>query len=200
MRSPPPRTTSWLRRRRGRRPRRRLEGASRRLRGRPKRDLRRCPKQSRHPGLASAGGYLALSYATIALSPAAARCVAAGCLEALVAVSLLGVAGAYQLGPPSRRLADAPFVLLMLGLHGLLLAACASVARGARGVAGSPLLKLADRRLLAWFLAANVLCGATNFAVDTMAASDGVAVAVLVGYTGAVAGAVAGCPAVPGIT
>ena len=86
---------------------------------------------------------------------------------------------AWLAGPPSRRVADAPFVLLCLGFNGWILALCALFATKLQGV----VLVVADAHLLYWFLAANVTTGVFNFATDSLKIPGFVAVAVLVAKT-----------------
>ena len=69
---------------------------------------------------------------------------------------------AWLAGPPSRRVADAPFVLLCLGFNGWILALCALFATKLQGV----VLVVADANLLYWFLAANLTTGVFHFATD----------------------------------
>ena len=86
---------------------------------------------------------------------------------------------AWLAGPPSRRVADAPFVLLCLGFNGWILALCALFATKLQGV----VLVVADAHLLYWFLAANVTTGVFNFATDSLKIPGFVAVVVLVAKT-----------------
>ena len=86
---------------------------------------------------------------------------------------------AWLSGPPSRRVADAPFVLLCLGFNGWILTLCALFATKLQGV----VLVVADAHLLYWFLAANVTTGVFNFATDSLKIPGFVAVVVLVAKT-----------------
>ena len=86
---------------------------------------------------------------------------------------------AWLAGPPSRRVADAPFVLLCLGFNGWILALCALFATKLQGV----VLVVADAHLLYWFLAANITTGVFNFATDSLKLPGFVAVVVLVAKT-----------------
>ena len=86
---------------------------------------------------------------------------------------------AWLAGPPSRRVADAPFVLLCLGFNGWILALCALFATKLQGV----VLVVADAHLLYWFLAANVTTGVFNFATDSLKLPAWLAVVVLVAKT-----------------
>ena len=86
---------------------------------------------------------------------------------------------AWLAGPPSRRVADGPFVLLCLGFNGWILALCALFATKLQGV----VLVVADAHLLYWFLAANATTGVFNFATDSLKIPGFVAVVVLVAKT-----------------
>ena len=86
---------------------------------------------------------------------------------------------AWLVGPPSRRVADAPFVLLCLGFNGWILALCALFATKLQGV----VLVVADAHLLYWFLAANATTGVFNFATDSLKMPAWLAVVVLVAKT-----------------
>ena len=86
---------------------------------------------------------------------------------------------AWLAGPPSRRVADAPFVLLCLGFNGWILTLCALFATKLQGV----VLVVADAHLLYWFLAANVTTGVFNFATDSLKFPGWLAVVVLVAKT-----------------
>ena len=98
---------------------------------------------------------------------------------ALACVSGAFLALAWLAGPPSRRVADAPFVLLCLGFNGWILALCALFATKLQGV----VLVVADAHLLYWFLAANVTTGVFNFATDSLKMPAWLAVVVLVAKT-----------------
>ena len=98
---------------------------------------------------------------------------------ALACVSGAFLALAWLAGPPSRRVADAPFVLLCLGFNGWILTLCALFATKLQGV----VLVVADANLLYWFLAANVTTGVFNFATDSLKFPGWLAVVVLVAKT-----------------
>ena len=98
---------------------------------------------------------------------------------ALACASGAFLALAWLAGPPSRRVADAPFVLLCLGFNGWILALCALFATKLQGV----VLVVADAHLLYWFLAANATTGVFNFATDSLKLPGFVAVVVLVAKT-----------------
>ena len=98
---------------------------------------------------------------------------------ALACASGAFLALGWLAGPPSRRVADAPFVLLCLGFNGWILALCALFATQLQGV----VLVVADAHLLYWFLAANVTTGVFNFATDSLKLPGFVAVVVLVAKT-----------------
>ena len=146
-------------------------------------------------GLASAPGYAALFFAAAAvfdfflvrgLHPLDGyvlslfhqnlnKCGA----PALACASGAFLALAWLAGPPSRRVADAPFVLLCLGFNGWILTLCALFATKLQGV----VLVVADAHLLYWFLAANVTTGVFNFATDSLKFPGWLAVVVLVAKT-----------------
>ena len=148
-------------------------------------------------GLASAPGYAALFFAAAALFDfSLARGQRHLSLDdsvvslfnlflnkrgapAIACVSGAFLALAWLAGPPSRRVADAPFVLLCLGFNGWILTLCALFATKLQGV----VLVVADAHLLYWFLAANVTTGVFNFATDSLKIPGFVAVAVLVAKT-----------------
>ena len=98
---------------------------------------------------------------------------------ALACASAAFLALAWLAGPPSRRVADAPFVLLCLGFNGWILALCALFATKLQGV----VLVVADAHLLYWFLAANVTTGVFNFATESLKLPAWLAVVVLVAKT-----------------
>eukprot|EP00611_Tribonema_gayanum_P007101 TRINITY_DN1646_c0_g1_i1.p1 TRINITY_DN1646_c0_g1~~TRINITY_DN1646_c0_g1_i1.p1 ORF type:complete len:343 (-),score=75.91 TRINITY_DN1646_c0_g1_i1:959-1987(-) len=110
--------------------------------------------------------------------------------------AVLGCAGAllggsavleYLLGqPPSRRLMNAPFVLLACAHSTLLLGTLSLVEACASGPMSSRLSDVLSRNMLGSFLVANLLTGAVNLSTDTLAWSDGAAAALLVCYLGAV--------------
>ena len=132
-------------------------------------------------GLASAPGYAALFFAAAALFDFISLQFISekGGAPALACVSGAFLALAWLAGPPSRRVADAPFVLLCLGFNGWILALCALFATKLQGV----VLVVADAHLLYWFLAANVTTGVFNFATDSLKIPGWLAVVVLVAKT-----------------
>ena len=146
-------------------------------------------------GLASAPGYAALFFAAAALFDfflVRGICFLDDLFLSLIhqninkpgAPALACVSGAFLAlawlaGPPSRRVADAPFVLLCLGFNGWILALCALFATKLQGV----VLVVADAHLLYWFLAANMTTGVFNFATDSLKLPAWLAVVVLVAKT-----------------
>jgi phosphatidylinositol glycan class W len=164
-------------------------------------------------GLASLPGYLALSLAGRAASRPLLRVrrtlrewwrdVA---WQLLTFALLLGCSAAADVTvePSSRRLCNLSYVLWVAAqVAGVLgcatLASIASslapssAAHSARAAAAAapPLLEAVNRHPLSLFLLANLLTGACNLSMDTMAASDATAAAVLAAYMLAVCAAAA---------
>ena len=139
-------------------------------------------------GLASAPGYAALffmaaafmSHDRVARFPQVTQpfVLSFTAVMWLVCAWIMAVTTGH--GAPSRRVADAPFVLLCLGFNGWILALCSLFAtKSLQGV----VLVVADAHLLYWFLAANLTTGVFNFATDSLKLPGFVAVVVLVAKT-----------------
>ena len=151
-------------------------------------------------GLASLAGYVAMAIAGGACAPllprASAECMLMTRGEAVwdmaplasLAAGLWLAAGAADtwLEPTSRRLCNAAYVLWVLaqGLSAIVLGCVreALVAPATDGRTGPPLLDAVNRHPLGVFMFANVLTGAANLTLDTMAVSHALAVAILTLY------------------
>ena len=148
-------------------------------------------------GLVSLTGYLALALAAAACAPLVPRApMAEGrgrgvsasevvrCMTPLLLVDmglwLASAAADTWLEPTSRRLCNAAYVLWVLA-QGLLALACASFRELLfdHGGDGPPLLDALNRYPLTIFLLSNLFTGAVNLSMDTIAVSNGCAVAIL---------------------
>ncbi|KAJ1453581.1 GWT1-domain-containing protein [Pelagophyceae sp. CCMP2097] len=142
-------------------------------------------------GAADRRGEKAVRSAASSFAVGPALAVSAVACTCLVAVS----SGVLE---PSRRLANAGYVVLTLGVNcGLVVAFTAPVRFLDIGsfrnrLPRHSLLRLADRHQLAWFVCSNVFCGLANLSHDTMAwkANDARIIIVLCAYVAAVAAAV----------
>ena len=104
----------------------------------------------------------------------------------------LALAVGATVQPPSRRLANAAYVLLCAAVNGYVLLACALVdaltTRAQQPPPPSPLLDAVNENQLLTFLAANLLTGAVNLALDTQSQPAAVAVPLLAVYMLCVSG------------
>jgi phosphatidylinositol glycan class W len=111
-------------------------------------------------------------------------------LAAAAAAAAAACAAAFSaLGTPSRRAADAPYVLWVVSHNTALLAACRAADAALPGPLPALLVALSGKHgMLLCFLLANLLTGAVNLSVDTLAVGDAAAVALLVAYMALVCG------------